>query len=242
MSFAKVNKYDIVKKQYVHKLHAHHNMFGTMMFVQLIAAFLTPWNQSFSTGTMRAEFFVHVISADIIIIFTSIWMIIVAIQLTTKAAKNKMSTFVTTKQTNRLSNMLFILTLGIIGGVTTQLLGIAVKIISPILFPNKELVFLAELTGMDMVIGIVGTILYLLLFASIGFLIGEIVQLHPTLIIIVPAIIIGLFILFTDVFGEIFAFYFFTSNILIFLIKAGFTVLLCFFISFFIGNRLEVRR
>lgn len=237
-----VNFLEAVKKQYHYKLHAHHSMFGTMIIMQIIAGLLTFSNQIYSVNSNNIDITVRIISADLIIGLTFLWIIIMAFQLTTKASKNKMVTFVTSKQTNHLANILFMITLCFIGGLTANLLGAFVKMVVSVMDQTDPFIYFAGTSVSEFATGILATIAYMLLIASFFYLIGEIVQIHSILIIIIPSVLVGLlFILGVNV-EPIIGFYIFTKSLSIMLVKTLVTAFLLFFAATLFGNRLEVRR
>ena len=235
--------FEAVKRQYVYKLNAYHSMFGTMILLQMIAVFLSIFGESAGTGQNNIYVQVNFYSANTIIFFTCIWAFMMALSLTNNASKSMMTTFVTNKQTNHLSNFLFMITLSVVGGITANLLGFFIKMIVFLFYRTEpKLVLLETIYVHDLFIGIYATILYILFVFVIGYFIGELVQFHRSLIIFIPVLLFGALIVFINSIEPIVTFYIFESSLIVFTVKLTVSIIVLFLISTQIGNRLEVRK
>lgn len=231
-----------IKDQYFYKLNAYHSMFGTMIIMQGIALILTFIGQSVGVGSNNVFVQINIFSADIVISISIVWAFMMAIILTNKASKNMMATFVTDKRTNHISNMLFMITLSIIGGITSFLLGFFIKMAVYVLYRQDQHIYFETITIGEVFIGIIATIFYILLLFAIGYLLGELIQVHRSLTIIVTTLIIGMYIFLGITIVPIISFYTAETNLLFFICKVLFTVVFLFFLSSFVGKRLEVRK
>ncbi|MGE8204826.1 hypothetical protein ACQKP0_09705 [Heyndrickxia sp. NPDC080065] len=248
MSLIEIRQTEIVKKQYFFKLKSYAQFFSTMMILQVISFFLAiGGTDSYESGSNYFRVHITYYSATAIISLTCLWAFISAILITTKANRYDDFAFITNRVTSHLSNILFLLTASIIGGITSFLSGFLLKMII-YSFKNTEFLHGSSftLTISEIFIGITATILYVLLFFALGYLVGTLVQLHKIFIVIIPGLLIGLNILSlrnSGYFTEMIAGFFYNeSSFLIFFIKVILTAGLLFTISIAISNRLEVRK
>jgi len=239
--------FDIVKTQYLFKLRAHHGMFSTMIVVQIIAVLFSFGNNSVGSGINNVSVNSVIYSGQMIIVLTIAWAAIMGFRLTIKQSKDLMFTFVTDRKTNHISNVLFIITLSIIGGVSAYLLSFIFKISMYLWKDSTMLLFNEELTLKALLIGLVATVFYTLLLAALAYFVGEIIQLHKVFVVIVPVTILGSIVMSENVdnvewINRIVPFVVFENNFLLFLMKCISIIIVLFFFSTFIGLRLEVRK
>ncbi|MGE6257687.1 hypothetical protein ACQKCU_07210 [Heyndrickxia sporothermodurans] len=248
MSLIEINQIDIVKKQYFFKLRSYVQIFSTMMILQVISmlfSFTAVGNFSGGSDMVRIEITYY--SSTIVIIFTCLWAFISAILITSKANRYDDFSFITNRVTSHLSNILFILTASVIGGITTFLSGYFLKVIV-YLFIDPKIINdgLSNLTPIEILVGIYATILYILLFFALGYLVGTIVQLHKLFIILIPGLLIGINMLSirngNDFYVKFTSFFYNESSFFLFFIKVILTVGLLFSSAIAISNRLEVRK
>lgn len=242
-----MNYYDVIKTQYQFKCRAHHGMFSTMIIVQLIAVLFSFGNNQVGVGVNNISVNAVGYSGNMIIILTIVWAGIMAFRLTTKQSKNMTFTFVTDRKTNHISNILFTVTLSIIGGLSAYFLSFVFTISMYIWKGPKMLLFNEEITVKGLLIGLVATILYALLFSAVAYFFGEVIQLHKIFIIIVPTTILG-FIIITANFdsvewiNRIIPFVLFETNFFLFFVKCITISSVLFLLSVMVGQRLEVRK
>ena len=246
MSLTTANPAEIVKKQYFFKLKANIDAFSSLLGIQLLAIlFSLGATSSISSNNNGFSVDIKYYSADVVIAFTMIWGFVTAITITTKPYRHNDFTFVTNRITSNISNMLFLLTASIIGGVTAMLAKNVTVILTSIFF-HSELygpVFQVK----EFIIGLFVSILYIYFISSLGYLIGTFVQVNRIFILLLPVLMIGS--LFIDGMAgkeptimHIFQFYFMEPSLLIFTIKAVATTALLFIASITILNRMEVRK
>src|SRR5690625_3113036 len=178
MNPIQTNFFDSIKTQYQFKLRAHHGMFSTMIIVQIIVLFLG--YNSVGSGINNVSVNSVVYSGEAIIILTIAWAAIMGFRLTMKQSKNMMFTFVTDRKTNHISNVLFIVTLSIIGGISAYLLSFIFKISMYLWKGSENLLFIEEITLNGLLIGLSATVLYALLLAAFAYFIGEVIDRKST--------------------------------------------------------------
>jgi hypothetical protein len=245
MSLSKTSLLDIVKKQYTYKFKAYKQVFTSLIFIQLLAVFFS-FNGVGMMGSSSEsiEIDIQFYSADMVIIFTIIWALITAILITTTPYKNDDFTFVTNRLSSNLSNMLFLLTGSIVGGITAMLSTSLMKIIM-YLFGGQGYISVNPSLS-EIVIGYSSTILYILLFSGIGYLFGILVQISKIFAVLIPGVFIGAGILGAGSLGfewvkSIYQFIFTEPSILLFVLKVLIVVALLFSSSIALSNRMEVR-
>lgn len=236
-----VDLFTMIKKQTLYKIHAHFSMFSTMVILQLIGVIFAFGGENFGAGTENMMLHVKVSSGSIVIGFTLFWIFIMAILLTTKQNKSIVHTFITDKKINHLSNMLFLLFLSIVGGISSYLSGFFVKTVTFLWYSTENILVLEKITFVEVILGIIVTTLYMILLGAIGYFLGEIFSLHRMSIIIVPVIFIGFQIFFHETaIGPMFDFFTKESNFGIFTIKVVFVASVLFLIASQIDRYSEV--
>jgi hypothetical protein len=245
MSLSKTSLLDIVKKQFTFKLKAYKQVYISLIFIQLLAVFFS-FNGVGMMGSSSEsiEIDIQFYSADMVIIFTIIWAIITAILITTTAYKNDDFTFVTNRLSSNLSNMLFLLTCSIVGGITAMLSTSLMKMIMNI-FGGLGYIS-ANPSLSEIVIGYSSTILYILLFSGLGYLFGTLVQISKVFAVLIPGIFIGAGLLGAESLGfewvkGMYQFIFTETSVLVFVLKVLVVVALFFTSSIALSNRMEVR-
>ncbi|MFP7300290.1 hypothetical protein [Neobacillus niacini] len=245
MSLSKTRLLDVVKKQYFYKFKAYKQVFVSLIFIQLLAVFFS-FNGVGMMGSSseNVEIDIQFYSADMVIIFTIIWAFITAILLTTTAYKNDDFTFVSNRLSSNLSNLLYLLTASIIGGVSAMLSTSFMKIIM-YLYGGQGYIS-ASPSLSEVIIGYSSTILYIFLFSGLGYFFGTLVQISKVFAIVIPGVFIGAGILGVGSLGyewvkSIYQFIFTESSILVFVLKALILAALLFSGSIALSNRMEVR-
>ena len=129
MSLSRASLMEVVKKQYLFKLKSFIQVFMTLVVLQLLAM-LFSFNGVGMMGSSNAsvEMDIQYYSADIVVVFTMLWAFITAILITTKAYRNDDFAFVTNRLSSNLSNMLFLLTASILGGILAILSSYLMKV------------------------------------------------------------------------------------------------------------------
>lgn len=235
-----------VKNQYIYKLHSYSGYFTALILAQIIAAILSMFGTvSYSTGN---QYIVGVISAFFAVCFSLIWAVAAAFALTTNAKKNISFEVVGNRFSDCLSDIAFILTGCVFGGVTTAILSAALR--TPVYFIHIGSVLADGYIPnfAELCIVAAATALYMLLFASAGYLAGVLVRLHSIFIVLIPALLIGLIIYGTraNISHPVLSFCYnaiFEEEILgFFALKVVSIAAVLFALGAVISNRLEVRR
>ncbi len=247
MSFVTTNLAKLIQKQTAFKLKAYYSVFTTLILLQLVAI-LFSFNAIEMTGggTNTVSIYINYYSADIVIIFTMLWSFITAILITTRAYRNDEFTFVTNRVSSNLSNINFLLIASLVGGITALLSRYIPRVIMYYtlnIAPVKPSI--VSETGSELLVGILATILYVLLFSAIGYFSGMLVQLHKVFIVLLPAAYIGFLYLGGKIRNNegnaVIEFFGDESSFVIFIIKILVITALLFGSATALSNRLEVK-
>ncbi|RIU91955.1 hypothetical protein [Oceanobacillus picturae] len=245
MSLNNMSLGTLVGKQYLFKWKAFAGVFNSMIALQLLAIVFT-WGGTGQHGTSMGNVSISMnfYSTDGAIGLTLVWAFFSSILITTKSYRNDDYLFITNRLSSNLANMAFLLAASVVAGLTAICSQYLIQMIQYVR-GNTLLTEALPLTLGEWVSGAVATILYVLFIAAIGYLIGCVVQLHRTLVVIIPVALIGfLFIYDFDEPGfiSLFEFYFQENNFWLFSVKILATVLLLFAASILVSNRQEVRK
>jgi len=249
MSLSKIRLGKAVKNQYQFKCRAYINLFNSLVLMQLIAVLFSLGGiGQGSRGSIDLN--IHYYTTDYVIVFTIIWALILAIQMTSRDFREQILPFVTNHLSNNLSNVFFILTASIIGGTLAIMSRFLFQAIVRFAF-NYDQIFGTgmTITFTELFMGIFATILYIFMFSSLGYLIGMLVQFNKVFIAIIPAFFVGLLFYFANAGGfaednfvyRLFIFYFQEKVFLMFFLKVLITSALLYVSSYLISSRLEVQ-
>lgn len=241
---------DIVKKQFLHKLNAYTGVFSSLLVMQLIGLFLGfgtgGGGGSGSGGNVSIDY--TFTTGDVPIIFTLLWAFSMGILVTTLAYRNDAFSFVSNRISHHISGFLFLMFASAIAGITAVLAGSIIKLI--FLFQSNLLI--DEASGLfsspvDLLIRIATSILYTLLFAGLGYVLGSFIQRSKLVIpILIAVFFIGPMIRLNlggiDLIEKVVSFYGTETSLLVFLIKIVATVCILFAISITVTNKTEVRK
>ncbi|HHY73224.1 MAG TPA: hypothetical protein GX497_08355 [Bacillus bacterium] len=246
MFLANASSSEIVKRQYLFKLRAFIGAFIALMLAQWTALGLSILSGSGMTGTSSGNLFIKItyFNGNLLITFTLLWAFTTGITLTTKQTRNGDFAFVTNRLTSHLSSITFLLTAGMIAGITTMLASNLLRVgIAFFSDGNSFLNHSFSVSFLELIMGILATTLYTVLIASIGYLIGMFVQLSKLFVIVIPGLFIALTIGGTNSSLEhIFKFFTNETSLFLFAIKVLTTISIFFATAILISNRLEVRR
>lgn len=249
MSLSKVSMISVVKKQLLYKLSAYTGVFSSLLLIQGIAILFLSLGSTASSGSSSfgVDLDIDYYSADTVITFTMLWAFINAVTIITKKYREDDFAFVTNRLSNNLSNILFLFISSIIGGVTAILSSFLVRGISYFILQNHSIIGHDVMySAQEVLSGMVVTILYLLLFCSLGYFAGWLTQLHKSLVVVVPVAFVGSLIAIgwsgSNVLLHAIEFYATETNALLFVSKTVITSILLFVGAIMISNRLEVRQ
>ncbi len=248
MSLAKTSLGAAVKKQYLFKLRSYANLYVSMIAVQVIALLFTLGGMTgmSSMGMDNINIEIRNFSGTGILIFTVLWIIGSALIMTLPLYRNPDFTFITNRLSSNLANAGFLVTAAAVGGVTTGLGSILLRNIAYYTGGGGHIISTNFSVGAgELFTGIAVATAYLLLFSAAGYFFGAMMQLHKSLYVIVPALLIGTF--FYEAANEqvkIFKaldFFFLERSPAMFVLKIMIGVLLLWSGAVLLSNRAEVR-
>ncbi len=237
--------FDVVKKLFRFKLNAYTGVFTSLLVMQLIGIFLS--FESSSSGFSGSDSLTinwQSSTNDISTVFTWVWAFSMGILMTTIAHRNDAFTFVANRLSHNLASILFLLSIATVGGITAALSGSLIQFIT--MLRNSSVI--VEAVGIfdspsDFCIRILTAILYTILFAGFGYMIGAFIQRSK---LVIPFIFVALFILLVTGSGgfiaELVLFYGAETSLLLFLFKVLGTIVIFFAISIALTNKMEVRK
>ncbi|MCA0972038.1 hypothetical protein LCM20_15635 [Halobacillus litoralis] len=248
MSFVQVKTSEVVGKQFLYKLKSYGGVFTSLVVIQLLGVFFSlSGSSSHGTGGLGFSFNIRTYSADIIMAFTIFWGFMTALLLTTKAYREDDFAFVTNRLTSNLSTISFLVTAGIIASLTACLSSFLIQVAAYIQGSEVHMLFNKE----DMLASLGYAAAYtgfsILLFNSIGYLAGMIIQLNRLFLFILPTVFIGsLIILGVNDGGNPVAvlvqFIYFEPVFWLFILKTLVLSVLFFALAALVSRRLEVGR
>lgn len=249
MFLTQISLAKVVKKQYLFKLKAYLPAFGTLVGLQLFALFLSLSGVgSMGTGSDMVDLNVTFYSADIVIVFTMLWACIMGIVLTTKPYRNGDFAFVSNRLSSHLANVLFLVTVSVVGGVSAILCRFPLKVLLYYLVNSEYMNLKSTFSSsyLELGMGSLVTIFYVLLLGAVGYFVGTLVQLNRLFVVVIPVLVVGTLI-YAGISGrdfiiKMFNFFVNETSLSLFLVKIlAFTgiILTC---SIVLLNRLEVRR
>lgn len=242
MSLTEVSLLSISFKQYFYKLKANTHLINRLILAQIMVLLFSLGGGSYmSSGNGQLSVSVRIYSANMVIIFSIIWITIVAVLLTTKAYKHMEAPLVANRLTGNLSDIGFLMTASVFAGITASLGGIILRILMYFTMGRSTLV-LNEffLTFSDLLLSMVVTILYMGLVSALGYFIGVLAQVNMVSAILIPAMIFGSQRVYSDMPQSFFKFYVSDVSLPSFALKVIITALILFGTSLLISNRMEV--
>lgn len=243
MSLQELSLRSITFKQYVYKLKGYSNLFYGLLIAQILGLLFSMGGvQSNGFGLDDVSVSVKSYSGDIVIVFSFFWIMITASTIANKSYKNIESTLVANRLSSNLSNVGFLLTCSIFGGVTASLSGVLLRVIGYFTFERTQTFFEGfRIVPTDLLLGMFVTILCLILLSSIGYIGGTLAELNKGFIIIIPVLLIGLLRAYGEYLVKIYQ-YFFESTLILFTLKILILTAILFGISVLLSNRMEVRK
>jgi hypothetical protein len=238
----------VVKKQFRFKWKSFRGVFSSLMILQIIGILFSLNGDGTAGG--GSEFFdysLQTFSGNILFGFVLLWGFISAIVITTRAYRYDDYTFVTNRMASHLSNLLFLLTASFISGVTVLLANQTVRLI--VYFIRKqEVISTVPTTTGQILLGIAVITLYILMFATLGYLAGMLVQYSKIFIIVLPALIFGAIMMEGVISGQstllptLYVFFMEEDSFMQFMIKAVLTGGAAFGSAVLLSSRLEVKQ
>lgn len=182
-------------------------------------------------------------SANLVILLTFIWMLGIARILPAKLYRDLDFTLVTNRMSSNLSNIGFLLTAGVYAGITSTLFAVLLRVIMYFSTGKTQIINNGfQLALGDLLLGMFISILYLVLFAALGYLFGVLSQINVMFVIAVPAVIIGLAFVQPGFLKAVFKFFTSETSLFLFTLKILLTSFGLFALSILLSDRMEVRK
>ncbi|WP_242833872.1 hypothetical protein [Desulfosporosinus sp. OT] len=194
-----------------------------------------------SSGNGELSVSVKSYNSNIVIVFSLLWIMFIAVQLISRPYKKMEFPLVTNRLSGNLSNIGFLVTGCLFGGITSSLVGVLLRLITYFMFDRSQVVFNRFFLS-DLLLGIFVAILYMLLFSALGYFIGVLAQLNVSFVIIIPAVILGVLRVYNDFSQSVFKFFAFEVSLIMFVLKVIITSTILFSFSIFLSNRKEVSK
>lgn len=242
MSFVQTTKSEVVKKQYLYKLKAYKGSYSSLMIVQIIGLAFSMMASGSMGGSHSGNFLYEfdIYSANMVFAFTLLWAFVTGLTITSKNYRYDDFSFVANRQTSNLSNMLFLLSVSAVAGMTTVLAGVAYRLLFPLSISAEVLA--APYTIANLAVGIAATVFYCVLLSALGYLVGTIVQLNKVFKFIFPILLIGMLFANSEMISSMLQFYLMETSFLKFMLKVIIPTFVCFLLAIAISNRMEVRK
>lgn len=236
--------FSVTSKQYGYKLKAYISWVYGLILLQIMALLFSFGGiGSMSSGNGELNVSVKYYSADTAIGFTLLWMFFIATRLTTKSYKNMDFTLVTNRVSSHLSNIGFLLTASIFGGMTSSLMSVLLKVIMYFTFDRSQIAVNGfHLAYSELLFGIATTALYMFLIAAISYFIGMLVQANLLFSVVIPAVIFGLARVNPQALKYVLDFFASEVSPARFAVKTIVTSIAFFCFSILLSNRMEVRK
>jgi len=245
MSSKEVSLLSISFKQYYYKLKAHTGLLNRLLLTQILALLFSLIGGTSSMGTSSGQLSVTVrsYSANMVIVFSILWVIIVAVLLTTKPYKQLERPLVGNRLTGNLSDVGFLMTACVFAGVTSSLGGVLLRNVMYFISDRSTMALDGFfLTFTDLMFGMVVAILVLVLVSAMGYLVGVLVQANKVLAILIPVVIMGALRVYTHLEQFVLEFYFVNASLPWFALKVIITSITLFGVSIMISDRMEVNQ
>ncbi|MEA4900917.1 MAG: hypothetical protein VB077_04735 [Desulfitobacterium sp.] len=239
---------DIVLKQYLYKLKGHSGWIHSLILIQLISLLfsMSPMG-GMSSGGDSFHININTYTGDAFLVLTMIWMAVMTSFLGSQAYRSIDFSLVSNRITSYVSNAALILTFAVYAGITGTLMSLLQRMVLVKSLGESEFIFGGvQMAPWDILLSIFVATLYLLLLASVTYLIQMVSALNKA-----AGIALGVFILAFG-FGWIRIFEFKVENVLLFYtaesslglfaLKVIGSVVLLLGLSMLISGRMEVKR
>lgn len=243
MSLTETSLFEAVRNQYLYKLKSRLAIFVAMAGAQVLALLFSMGGvASYGRGSQYLHISVKYYSSDIVIWFTILWIFFIAAQITARDEQNIDFTFVSNRLSGNLSNAAFLVTAAFIGGITAILSGFLLRIM---IYFNGNSYLLSQnfIAAPDVVFtGMAVTVLYLLLFGSLGYFCGVLARLNQVFIVLLAGLFFGVTVFAgSNLPVLVYDFFHGERSLALLALKVLITMVLLYVCSFILSNRLEVR-
>lgn len=244
MSLREVSLPSITIKQFIYKLKGYSGLIYALILAQLLGLLFSMAPRSgMSAGNESLHISVETYTADILLIFSFAWIIMIAILFTSKPYRSMEITLVTNRLSSHLSNIMLLVTYSVFAGLTSTLLSVVYRII--LVFTTEQSQFIMDgfmLATTDLLLGVLVSSLYMVLLGAIAYLIRLIIEVNKIFAIVLPFVFIGLLRAYTPFFGDLVKFYVYEDSLGIFILKVLITSIVLFGVSIVLSGRREVQR
>lgn len=233
---------EVVKVQVKFKLNSYMSAFMGLIIVQILGL-LFSINGTSSMGSSLYNVWVNVslISNDLIFIFVVILAFFVGHLMTTKAYLYDDFSFVATRLSSNLANIIVLFLMSLFAGATSILTNYVGRVIL-LLFDKVDYMRSPGLLDdpLSSILNFMVVTVLILTVASSGYLVGMLTQKNKLLLLLLPVIVIGL--MMAELWPTVLSFLFYENvSIWVLLVKLLVLTITCFALAIFFSNRLEVR-
>ncbi|TQR21445.1 hypothetical protein [Psychrobacillus vulpis] len=233
---------EVVKSQVEFKLNTYMGAVASLILVQIIGL-LFSMNGTGSSGTSINNISIHVsiVSLDIVYIFVALWAFVIGNMITIKTNWHSDFSFVGTRLSSSLANIIVLCMISVFAGVTTFLSNYVLRVIL-LLFGKVDYVKSSSIFDdpLNSILNIGVMIAFILMISAIGYFRGILVQNNKIFTFLLPVLLIT--ILVTKSGQKLFQYVFIgNESILILIVKLVCISIVFFALSILCSNRLEVR-
>ncbi|WP_227396415.1 hypothetical protein [Jeotgalibacillus aurantiacus] len=245
MSLTNVSTAEVIKKQFVFKLSTYKDFWRSLLIVQLIGLVFS--SVANTGGSMMSDYYsvnISTYSINVVFFFTLFWAAITAFLIASRSYRYEDFSFITNRLTSSISSALFIVTVTFTAAVFTVLSSYVIFMVMKIVADSDTLPGTTVIGGFgEQTVTFIGIFGYLLLIASAGYLLGNLVQIHRAFIILIPILFVlpGMMTVRFPVINYIFEFYFQESSVLLFAVKMLLTATVFFLLAVLGLRREDVR-
>lgn len=232
----------VVKAQVGFKMNAYMSSILSLILIQLVALFFSKdGSNSMETSMNNSSIQVNMVTNDLVFFLVIIWALIVGYLITTKAYRYDDFSFVTTRLSSNLANIIVLCLMSLFAGITTFLSNYLLRII---LFLFGELDYLRSSGILDdplsSILTIIVIIFLVLTIAAGGYLAGILIQNNKVFMILIPIFIVSIPL---TKFGKMAIQYSFGNEYLLLtlIVKLISITVIFFALAVVSSNRLEVR-
>lgn len=175
MSLNEMSLIDVVKKQLRLKFLSHHSIWLSLVGVQLFGILLSAVatsSGSSSSGNIYTTS--HVYSSSFLLIMTYLWVVGTSVYLALESSNRIDYTYVTTRLSQFISNVIFLIFIAAIGAFTAYFASSLIPLVQR-LFVNG-IILNTSFTFVEHIMNITGTFGYIFLFASLTYLVVVLFQ------------------------------------------------------------------
>lgn len=247
MSFVQVKTSEVIGKQLVYKWRSYAGVFTSLVVIQLLGVLFSLLATSgYVRSTLGYDVRVQTFTVDMVIVFTIFWGFITALLLTTRAYREDDFAFVTNRSSSNISTIAFLTLIGLISSVTAALSFYLMRVVIFLNGTEGDAVISNASVDASLFLIIFYTFGSVILFSSMGYVAGVMVQWSKLFIFILPTVAIGGLILLHQtsdgsVVEAFFSFYYREANLLYFLLKTTVTAAAFYSVAVLLSNRQEVK-